>query len=124
MAQVDLATLKTGIDLRDRHMREKYLEVANGPEFAQAVLTNLEINRLEGKTEFRGTLRLHGVEKAVGGTANVRSSDREVRVTAEFPISLNEFQIASPRYLGVGVADRVIVKATISAASESEREYQ
>ena len=69
-------------------------------------------------------MRLHGVEKSVGGTANVRSSDREARVTAEFLVSLNEFQIVSPRYLGVGVADRVIVKATFSAASESEREYQ
>jgi YceI-like domain len=122
--RVDLATLKTGIDLRDRHMREKYLEVMKGTEYAQAVLTGIEVDKLQGKTEFRATLRLHGVEKAVSGTADVRLSDRVVRVTAEFPVSRKEFQIESPRYLGVGVSDRVAVKARFNAAFNEGREYE
>ena len=57
---VDLRTLKTGIGLRDSHMREKYLEVYRGQRFAAAMLDRI---RLEGIDTRRpaGKVRFHGV---------------------------------------------------------------
>jgi hypothetical protein len=46
---VNLQTLDTGIGLRDKHMRENYLEVHKGPEYATATLEDIRVERLEGK---------------------------------------------------------------------------
>src|SRR5262249_50751797 len=50
--KVDLQTLETGIGLRDRHMREKYLEVDKGPDFAVATIEGIQIDKKEGRTAF------------------------------------------------------------------------
>src|SRR4051795_414953 len=46
--KVDLQTLETGIGLRDRHMRENYLEVKKGPEFAVATIEGIKVDKKEG----------------------------------------------------------------------------
>src|SRR3954447_13789702 len=43
--KVDLQTLETGIGLRDRHMRDKYLEVGKGPDFSVATIQGITIVR-------------------------------------------------------------------------------
>jgi polyisoprenoid-binding protein YceI len=111
--RVDLQTLETGIGLRDRHMRENYLEVKKGPDFAVATIEEIRIERLDGKTTFNGTLRLHGQKKAVSGTAELRQQGDRIRVQAQFPISVSNFAIPKPAYLGVGVADEIEVKVTM-----------
>jgi polyisoprenoid-binding protein YceI len=113
--QVDFQTLETGIGLRDRHMRRAYLEVDKGQEFSMGTLSNLRIEKLEGKTTFKGTLRLHGQYKDVSGTAELQRRDRSIRVQARFPLRLSEFQIPTPAYLGVGVRDEVQVNVTLTA---------
>src|SRR3954464_3529267 len=77
--KVDLQTLATGIGLRDRHMRENYLEVSKGPDFAVATIEQIRIERLDGKTTFSGTLLLHGQKKAVSGTAELRQQGDRIR---------------------------------------------
>jgi polyisoprenoid-binding protein YceI len=111
--RVDLQTLETGIGLRDRHMRENYLEVSKGPDFAVATIEQIRIERLDGKTTFSGTLLLHGQKKAVSGTAELRQQGDRIRVQAQFPISVANFAIPKPAYLGVGVADEIEVKVTM-----------
>src|SRR5438132_1100528 len=67
---VDLATLQTGIGLRDRHMKEKYLEVNRSDTFTTARLEEIRIERREGgSTTFHGKLTLHGEQRSVTGTA-------------------------------------------------------
>jgi len=115
--QVKLDTLSTGISLRDRHLRETYLEVTKGPDYAVAVLDNIRIDKAEGKGTFRGTLTLHGQKREVAGTTSVQKKDGQVRVTAEFPVKISEFQIAKPTYLGVGVKDEVQVKVSFATTA-------
>jgi polyisoprenoid-binding protein YceI len=117
---VDLTTIDTGIGLRNRHLREKYLEVAKGPGFDKAVLSEIRVNEAEGddfrgRTAFAGTLLLHGTSRPVGGVAEIRASGSGVRVEATFPLTLTDFGIEPPEYLGVGVADRVLVKVSLTA---------
>lgn len=113
--QVDFQTLETGIGLRDRHMRANYLEVDKGDDFAMATFSDLRLESLDGKTGFTGTLKLHGQSRLVKGTAKLQRRDGSIRVQAQFPLRLSEFQIPSPTYLGVGVRDEVQVTVILTA---------
>ena len=42
--RVDLATLDSGIGLRNSHLRDNYLEVERGPEFREAVLSSIVLD--------------------------------------------------------------------------------
>jgi polyisoprenoid-binding protein YceI len=113
--KVDLQTLETGIGLRDRHMREKYLEVNKGPDFAVATIEGIKIDKKEGKASFNGTLLLHGQRKEISGTAELKEQSGRIRVQAEFPLSVSQFAIPQPTYLGVGVKDQIQVKVMMTA---------
>ena len=120
---VDLATLDTGIGLRNSHMRDNYLEVGRGEGFSRAVLKNIvvggDVATLSGRTSFTATLLVHGVERPVRGDARLSRDAGGVRVEASFPVVLAEHEIAKPRYLGVGVRDQVQVRVRFQAAEGS-----
>src|SRR5262245_38029570 len=89
--QVDLATLQTGIGLRDRHMKDKYLEISRSDTFATARLEEIHLERAEeGSMQFHGMLTLHGEQHTISGMADLQRQRRDggVRVRARFPISL------------------------------------
>ena len=113
--KVELQTLETGIGVRDRHMKENYLEVAKGPEFATAIIDDIRVEKLEGKTVFTGMLSLHGQKRKVTGAAELQEKDGKVRVQAQFPVKVSEFEIPAPTYLGVGVRDEIQVKVSLLA---------
>ena len=128
---VHLSTLETGIELRNTHLREKYLEVGRGAEFASAVLSGVRLDKagastFRGQTPFAGTLLLHGRRRPVAGQAEIRSEGQDVRVLASFPLHIDDYGIAAPRYLGVGVKNEVQVKISllltaVPAAAERAR---
>jgi hypothetical protein len=51
----------------------------------------------------------------VQGTVEIRREGPGRRVRAEFPLQLTDFAIAPPLYLGVGVANRLLVKVQFTA---------
>ena len=114
---VDLRTLKTGIGIRDRHMRDNYLEVEKAPGFETATIEDIQIEKLEGKTTFNGTLVLHGERKPVSGSATIARQGGGYSVEAEFPVKVSEFNIAKPTYLGVGVQDQIKIKIALTVTS-------
>lgn len=109
----NLTTLKTGIDLRDKHVKEKYLEVSEYPD-AQLTLNNLPAPKKIGVSDvpFEGTLSLRGVERPVKGTYSTESQGDEVKTVAKFPVEITEYKIETPSYLGITVADKVTVEIT------------
>jgi polyisoprenoid-binding protein YceI len=116
---VDLRSLDTGISLRNDHLREKYLEVDKGAGFDKAVLSDIALNGFkadlpDGKGSFSATLTLHGMKKTVTGPVEVRKAGAGLRVKATFPVNLPDYNIAEPRYLGVGVKDTVQVDVTFT----------
>jgi len=60
---------------------------------------------------------LHGQRKEITGTADLQQRDGRIRVQAQFPIRVSEFQIPKPSYLGVGVRDEIQVKVTLTVAA-------
>lgn len=113
--KVELQTLETGISIRDRHMKNNYLEVSKGPEFAAAIIDDIRVEKLEGKTVFTGMLSLHGQKRKVTGAAELQEKDGKIRVQAQFPVKVSEFEIPAPTYLGVGVRDEIQVKVSLLA---------
>jgi len=117
---MDLATIDTGISLRNQHLREKYLEVAKGKGFDRAVLSEIHLKDVdgeafEGRTAFTGVLLLHGVKHPVEGSAEIHRDGSGRRVRAEFPIILTDFAVTPPEYLGVGVGSKLLVKVSLMA---------
>ncbi len=103
---LDLDTLKSGIDLRDSHMRMNYFETSNYPT---AIL-----NKAEGKgSEFTGVLKLRKVSKMISGSFQWEGD--KLRVV--FACKLSDFDIPQANYLGVGVEDEVEVRATLPSTS-------
>ncbi len=94
---IDLKTLTTGLELRDDHAKNKYLEVAKYPE---AVL--VEASGENGKGQ--GLLKFHGKEGPISGTYKVIDGKS---VIAEFKIKLSAFGITEINYRGIGVEDDV-----------------
>jgi len=118
--RVDLASLDTGIGLRNTHLRDNYLEVGRGAEYATAVLSGVHLDKMDstafrGRTPFTGTLLLHGTRRPVAGQADIHPEGSELRIDASFPLRLDDHGIAAPRYLGVGVKNEVQVKVSLVA---------
>jgi polyisoprenoid-binding protein YceI len=118
---VDLATLDTGIELRNRHLRENYLEVQKGDGFAAATLSGIEIAAPDlavftGKTTFKGVFSMHGQTREVSGSAEIRKTAEATVVEASFPLLVSDFSIKKPTYLGVGVKNEIKVKVSLDVA--------
>ncbi len=112
-AIVDLRSLTTGISLRDDHMKDKYLEVK---KFPKAILEIVEIklpaNLPSGDFEapFTGKLTVHGVAKAVSGTAKLSKDGSNLKGEVEFGTTISGHKIELPKYSGIVLKDDVKVK--------------
>jgi hypothetical protein len=122
----DLKSLETGLTLRDRHLREKYLEV-DKPGFDRATLvidgltlpTHIK-DIAELSVPFSGALNLRNVSQTVNGKMRIRKiSDKKYQVETDFPVSLPAFNIPKPSFAGVGVEETVQVRVAIDSL-ESE----
>jgi polyisoprenoid-binding protein YceI len=118
--KVKLDEFTTGIDLRDRHMKEKYLETA---KFSEAWIEVekidlpedfLSVKKVYSAVPFQGKLSLHGVEKSIKGTADVDTSKDGPSVSTEFKVLVSDFKIDIPTYLGIKVADEVTIKTRMN----------
>ena len=108
--------------LQDRHLRDNYLEVERGPEFARVELTDIRIDGLVSANTahgipFEGTLKLHGVSRPVAGEIDIEAVAGGYRVEARFPVRLPEFDIKKPRHLGIGVKDEIRLEIELELAS-------
>lgn len=114
-AAFPLESLDTGINLRNEHMKEKYLKVKEfpnatlsiheaevDPEFA-STLSN------KGEKDFKGTLELHGKKNSVEGKYTAKSGV----VQAKFQLKITDYGIEIPSYLGVKVAEVVDVNVEL-----------
>lgn len=112
---VGLKELASGISLRDKHMKEKYLEVEKFPTTVLAVpLASLKIPPAAGDLagEAKGQYTLHGVTKelpfAYKGTCDAAGL---CKVTGEMKVNMNDFGIKVASYLGITVKPDVVVTA-------------
>ena len=106
---VQLKNLKTGIKLRDQHTQD-YLETSKYPE---ALLIQAEGRGGKGS----GELKIRGLIQKIEGTYTID----EKFLRAEFPISLEKFNIRGIRYAGVGVKDKALIKVVVPIKNKMAR---
>ncbi len=116
----NLSDLKTGIDLRDKHMKDKYLEVE---KFPTAELELQPVKLPEGLTsdssgDFTGMLTLHGNKKEVKGKYTFAAKDNKAKVN--FSVLVSDFKIEIPKYLGVTISESVDLEVTVVFKSETK----
>jgi hypothetical protein len=107
--EVDLATIDTGISLRNRHMRDNYLHTDRFPYATYSA----EVSRIEEPSpgtyvvSARGILSIHGVDRE--RTLECRTEDAAPphRVRCAFTILLSDHDIEIPRLMFMKVADQV-----------------
>ena len=103
---VQLAGLKTGKKLRDKHMHENHLETAKYPEvrFTAAELVGASARELTvGRSvnfRIRGTFDLHGVQRTIEAPVEATLVDADhLHVVARFPVLISDYEIERPKFL-------------------------
>jgi polyisoprenoid-binding protein YceI len=110
--EVPLRRLTTGIDLRDRHMKE-HLEAGRFPTVdlivARASLRFPTSGAVSGSAH--GNLRLHGQDHDVTFRYTAERSGGVIQVQGTVKVRMNRFGIEVPSYLGMTVRPDVEVSA-------------
>ncbi|MCS7082151.1 MAG: YceI family protein [Bacteroidetes bacterium] len=123
---VDAEAFKTGIELRDQHLRENYLETAKYPQirFTLDRIVSASKNALrDGETAellIEGTFELHGQRRreqlraritymAASEATRSRLPGNLLRVVAEFPIKYVDYGIQRPQVLLLKLSEVVTI---------------
>jgi polyisoprenoid-binding protein YceI len=110
---VPLANLKTGIDLRDHHMRDKYLEIGKYPN-AELVVAKSAIRMPpaggDASGDASGTMKLHGKTKAVTFHYVARRDGGAMKVGGTVHVDMRDYGIDVPSYMGITVKPDVDVE--------------
>ncbi|MGZ3694527.1 MAG: YceI family protein [Bdellovibrionota bacterium] len=108
--EFDLNSLQTGINMRDEHMKKKYLNTDQYPK-ATLKITAFSAAKEKELLPFTGELTLRGVPHTVSGKASVTKgpAPHSLTVNAQFPLKLGDYKIDIPKYMGITVAEDVEV---------------
>ena len=124
----NLASLGTGIKMRDEHMKQKYLEVQKFPK-AELKITKIDLPASLWTSQdaafeditYEGTLSLHGVQKVVSGLAKIERHENVLNVGSQFKIKLKDFNVEIPSFKGITVSEDVDVSVSFSAPFENKK---
>jgi polyisoprenoid-binding protein YceI len=138
---IDLASMKTGVAMRDRHMREKYLETDRYPKAVFTLRRIVSPARLELLPDrpmvvrVEGTLRMHGVEQPLTTEAQVTRLTHEtiggrefpveaLRVHTAFPVRLSDYKIRRPRFLFIKMSNTLRLEIDLYAEAPRPSRYR
>lgn len=116
--KVDLNSFETGMEMRDEHMKENYLQTDKAEnKFAQLEIQNLNIpieyweNSKEIRLDFSGDLTLHNIKKSVSGKILFPpfKKDLSINTISELQIKLSDYLINIPSFAGITVAENVSI---------------
>jgi polyisoprenoid-binding protein YceI len=107
--EVDLASLDTGIGLRNRHMRDRYLETAQYPfaTFRGTIVRTDADPAVAYRVTARGTLTIHGVARPRDLTCSVEPRTPGYRALCAFEVRLSDHQIEIPKVMFLKLANEI-----------------
>lgn len=123
VVEVEMASLDTGIDKRNRDMRENHLETERYPaaRFAGASVRAGAGSQLTPGVpldlEIEGTFTLHGVTRRmrVPVTLTAMGDGRALHAVSRFSVRLEDYAIERPRFLFMKLAEEQIVTVDVVA---------
>ena len=120
---IDLASLDTGISLRNSEMRNRYLQT---PRFPNATFKSVSVDGPDAigqnqpaDMKVTGDFTLHGVTKRL--TLPVRVvllSDNRIHATSQFNVHMPDFDIHVPKNILVTVDDMIPVRLDLWAVAK------
>jgi len=132
--EVDLSIVRTGIEMRDQHMREQYLHTDS---FPKAVFKLTKVTKASQKTmtdgqpveiEAQGELTIHGVTKSVVFSGTVSYLKESEATQARLPgdllhidlsasILLSDFNVKRPQFVLLKLNDKVELRVDVFATT-------
>ena len=121
---VGVATMKTGNDRRDAHLRgDKWLNAEKFPDITFAV-SQAKAEPTETKGEVKsakmtvtGTFSLHGVSKELTAPAVMKWKGNKVKITTKFQVALADYAVQGAQgVVGDKVANSISVDVTLLGA--------
>ncbi len=99
--EVDLNTLDTGIGLRNRHMRDNYLETDKYQYtyFDGHFDSISKISQTEFSVAISGDISIHGVTKNITVLGTIFSNEDGLRIVSYFDVKLTDFKIDVPEMM-------------------------
>ena len=112
---VPVAKISTGIGIRDTHMQEKYLESQKYPT-AELVVPRAALKfPPEGAgvdATAPGTMTIHGKSRPVTFHYRAVRKGNAYDVQGDVHVNMNDYDIATPTYLGITVKPPVDISVT------------
>ncbi|MGO9832417.1 MAG: YceI family protein [Myxococcaceae bacterium] len=119
VVSVPVASLTTGIGVRDSHMQEKYLESDKFPT-AELVVPRAGLSFPEDgrsvEATAAGTLTIHGTARPVTFHYKAARKGNSYDVQGDVHINMNDYDITTPSYLGVSVRPPVDIQVAFRMA--------
>ncbi len=129
--RVDARTLRTGIELRDEHMRDRHLHTEQFPyiEFTLKSISGLPAALTPGDSyafQVMGQFSVHGSTRDVTAAASVTltaldSTHSQLAVRATFPIKLDDYSIPRPKALFLKLAETVDITVSFVASTSNPK---
>lgn len=97
--EVILSSLDTGIGLRNRHIRENYLETDKYPitHFSRKIIKAESISDEQGyKVQVAGKIYLHGVDRPLEVNGTLLGDENNYQIRTKFIVKLSDFNIEIP----------------------------
>jgi polyisoprenoid-binding protein YceI len=119
--EVDLASLDTGIAMRNRHMRENHLETAKYPK---AIFDGITVRGPRDAAltagqpvplDVEGTFTLHGVSRRIRITVQATYQPNDggrISFQTRFPVLLADYAISRPQFLFLKLAEAQEVRVS------------
>lgn len=99
--EVDLRTIDTGIGLRNRHMRENYLETDKFPMAAYSgkIIKAEKTGDKVFKVMVEGEMNIHGVRRPQNIEGVVDLSNEIMKISSVFNVKLTAYKIEVPKLM-------------------------
>jgi polyisoprenoid-binding protein YceI len=134
--EVNLASLKTGIEMRDGHMRNQYLETAKFPKaiFELTKIVKASQNKLEDQKSIdliaEGNFTVHGVTRLVTIPLTItylkETEDTKaklagdlLRVEGNWIVSLADYNISRPQFVFLKLDDKQKINIDVFTSTGS-----
>jgi len=114
---VDLNTLDTGINLRNNHMRDSYLETDKYPfaEFTGKITSDYsKLPEEAQKVTVAGIFKIHGVEREMEIDGTLSPKGNGLTLDASWIVKLEDHNIDRPRVVFYELADEQIVNISMT----------
>ncbi|MBN1561091.1 YceI family protein [candidate division KSB1 bacterium] len=120
--EVDLASIDTGIGLRNRHMRDNYLETDKYPFASYAGRIVEAVVQQDGSIDIKssGTFKLHGVERKMQIDGKITQSGDGFKATSRFSIKLADHKIERPQLMLLKVGEEILLDVTFFVKKAKE----